>query len=826
MNQKTRGNLTQISKRNPHHFLSSEKIASAWEESMAADGVSSENQRQSTEAYFRFSNLYQSLHKQPRSVRRKLQNICKMPLARTALLLALGLGHTLPASAAGIWVNTLVPDINPNDGKCSLIEAIENANADAKVHSNCQRGNGADTIYLWRNNTYSLDKIHNSRTEGAEVLVNGLPVITSKIKINGKGATIERRGGSAEFFRLFEVAVSGDLSLSHLTLRGVRTEIYTFQSQFYTATPFDVYTPIGPGGAVSNAGKVSMSNVRVIDSVAGSSTSDDVGAVHNTGQMVITNSAFIDDGSHGLNYSSAISNSGRLTISGTLIDGSGANTGVNNFAGGHLEIRNSTITGNHEAIVNAGSLSLNHSTVAGNLAYTKYAKTINVISNTGDLTLSNNLISGNAVVNYFKDYSGTTPWYFSYLNQHAVIQNSGTINSRNNVLGHNGLAFSSSDLTISPSFAQGFTPDSSDIVATIDGNQPTPLQGIMKSEDSVLAWSHIMNSSQLFQGPVPILENNGGLTNTIALVPGSIAIDAANDTCPATDQRGVTRPQGTACDIGAYEFEQSVASGTGVMGDFVWEDLNNDGIQDSDEPGMANVTVELLSCAGNLVDITTTDSTGHFSFKQIAASDGYQMQYKLPASHQFSPVNQGGNYRLDSNADQSTGLTPCLPIADGQSRLAIDAGMSPTGGGGTGTGVMGDYVWNDLNGDGVQDSDEPGLANVSIDLLSCSGDQMDTTFSDANGGFRFTSIAPGSYQMRYNLLANHRYSPAGQGGNYRTDSNVDTTTGLTPCLTIEDGQQRLAVDGGMLLNDPVVSADPELSVEINAVSAAKPGPTA
>ena len=52
------------------------------------------------------------------------------------------------------------------------------------------------------------------------------------------------------------------------------------------------------------------------------------------------------------------------------------------------------------------------------------------------------------------------------------------------------------------------------------------------------------------------LQNNGGFTETMALRPGSPAIDAGdNSNCPATDQRGVPRPQGAACDIGAYEFQ-------------------------------------------------------------------------------------------------------------------------------------------------------------------------------------------------------------------------------------------------------------------------------
>ena len=50
------------------------------------------------------------------------------------------------------------------------------------------------------------------------------------------------------------------------------------------------------------------------------------------------------------------------------------------------------------------------------------------------------------------------------------------------------------------------------------------------------------------------LSDNGGPTPTLGLLTGSPAIDAGDDSvCPATDQRGVPRPQGLACDIGAFE---------------------------------------------------------------------------------------------------------------------------------------------------------------------------------------------------------------------------------------------------------------------------------
>ena len=63
----------------------------------------------------------------------------------------------------------------------------------------------------------------------------------------------------------------------------------------------------------------------------------------------------------------------------------------------------------------------------------------------------------------------------------------------------------------------------------------------------------INNSSNILLGA---LGNYGGSTQTVPLLPGSAAIDAADDSvCPATDQRGMARPQGSHCDIGAFEYE-------------------------------------------------------------------------------------------------------------------------------------------------------------------------------------------------------------------------------------------------------------------------------
>jgi CSLREA domain-containing protein len=61
------------------------------------------------------------------------------------------------------------------------------------------------------------------------------------------------------------------------------------------------------------------------------------------------------------------------------------------------------------------------------------------------------------------------------------------------------------------------------------------------------------------------LRDNGGATDTVALLPGSGAIDAGGNSCGTFDQRGTTRPRGNDCDIGAYEFAPPIVTTTPAL---------------------------------------------------------------------------------------------------------------------------------------------------------------------------------------------------------------------------------------------------------------------
>ncbi len=78
-----------------------------------------------------------------------------------------------------------------------------------------------------------------------------------------------------------------------------------------------------------------------------------------------------------------------------------------------------------------------------------------------------------------------------------------------------------------------------------------------------------VNGSEAFACGIPVstadpllgpLADNGGLTGTMSFLSGSPAINAGNDVnCPNTDQRGVPRPHGVHCDIGAYEYQDTIS---------------------------------------------------------------------------------------------------------------------------------------------------------------------------------------------------------------------------------------------------------------------------
>jgi len=229
-------------------------------------------------------------------------------------------------------------------------------------------------------------------------------------------------------------------------------------------------------------------------------------------------------------FGGGISNAGTLTLNTTIVSGNTSFTGggIFNWFVGSAAVNSTTISGNHArgaggGIHNLGraSATLTNVTISGNSASGEEgvvpAAVAGAILNEGTLnvvssTISNNTATFGGIVNI----SGSTSLKNTILANNTTADCSGTVTSaRHNLIGNNA--------------GCNFSPATGDLV-----NIGPKL------------------------GP---LADNGGPTQTHALLLSSPAIDHipvtdctdAGGTPITTDQRGVTRPQGSGCDIGAYE---------------------------------------------------------------------------------------------------------------------------------------------------------------------------------------------------------------------------------------------------------------------------------
>ncbi|MEZ4657155.1 MAG: SdrD B-like domain-containing protein [Caldilineaceae bacterium] len=108
------------------------------------------------------------------------------------------------------------------------------------------------------------------------------------------------------------------------------------------------------------------------------------------------------------------------------------------------------------------------------------------------------------------------------------------------------------------------------------------------------------------------------------------------------------------------------------IGDYVWHDLNQNGVQDGNEPGMSGVTVNLLQ-QDVVIKTAQTDANGGYLFDNLDAGE-YVVEFIAPANFTLTMPNVG-NDAADSDADPSTGRSHVVQLAAGVSDMTIDAGL-------------------------------------------------------------------------------------------------------------------------------------------------------
>lgn len=403
-----------------------------------------------------------------------------------------------------IWCSNLLYDfpytvgtVLPANHAQDLINAISCANANLT----------ADVITLAANVT--LTETHNT-VDGEN---NGLPLITDDLTLNGAGFTISRDASydcsdSYPQFRLLSVADSADVTLDNLGLEN--------------GCVLDDET--GFGGAILNGGYLALQNGTTL---SGNDADGKGGAIYNGGLLAIEESSLINNGNDASTslQGGSIYNDGFMGIVDSGIGHNDAYEGGGVYNEGYAVISATTVysnavnfslatPGNYAGIYNSGTMELQNSTLTHNISW---------------------LIGG-----IFNDITGTLTIV------HSTIANNLGIATANGVANKGELELSSSLLANLDS-----TDCENDGGTVNDGGYNL----IVNTTNCVNAG----NGNVLGEDPLlEPLQANGGFGLTYLFPEDSPAYDqipagagCGSDT--TEDQRNVSRPQSTHCDIGAIE---------------------------------------------------------------------------------------------------------------------------------------------------------------------------------------------------------------------------------------------------------------------------------
>ncbi|MDL2224746.1 hypothetical protein LJC20_00840 [Eubacteriales bacterium OttesenSCG-928-M02] len=267
-------------------------------------------------------------------------------------------------------------------------------------------------------------------------------------------------------------------------------------------------------------------------------------------------------------------------------------------------------------------------------------------------------------------------------------------------------------------------------------------------------------------------------------------------------ENGLNGGYTTPIELGAGEHQPHWDGGArkyGAIGDYVWQDMNGDGLQDSDESGVPGIPVylQVSKNGGNweYVTETVTGPDGKYNFPRLESGthsgNVYRVVFGFDPTTRITLTRVGGDSSIDSDAERyyvnalgAAGTmgypTREIHLGYGETDPTWDAGITNQ------KLFIGDMIWIDLNKNGLQDDDEPGINGVQMRLLyypngdpsetptvigeltsggwqskvDADGVRRATKVNDIDGWYEFGDLDAGMYRMMFLLPDGYSFTTA------------------------------------------------------------------
>ncbi len=425
---------------------------------------------------------------------------------------------------------------------------------------------------------------------------------------------------------------------------------------------------------------------------------------------------------------------------------SGAGGGITVESGGNLTLNNCVVSGNTAEsgggviIFNNSTLTITNSTFTGN---TSFVEGGGISNRGGTLTLINSTINGNeaprgggvsvengtaTILNSTISSNSTGDSSTSNVGGLRIIFNSpqtANVMLKNTIVANNSASFAP---------IADFGVSIADVGGTVN-SQGNNLIGNTAGGNGFIASDLLNINPQL-----AALADNGGTTPTQALMAGSPAVDAGNNSgAPATDQRGAARPVGSSVDIGAFESGVTVTSGNTPTGSNVNTSL-----------GAVSLTFSGVSTAGTTTQIPISPSTtgtlpGGYTFGagypafEITTTAVYtapiSVCLQVPGVTTLAVFNAlnlfhgEGGVLIDRTSSRNFATKTICAIVNSLSPFAVAQNLAPTA---ANVSISGRVVT----------ANQRGISKARVSITDQNGETR-TALTNPFGNFRFADVGVG-----------------------------------------------------------------------------------